>query len=141
MDRTNQITLVSGVPGSGKTYFGDWLQAEKGFLHIDMEAFQGSTAHQIWNTALRTGNLPLFLDHLRGRSPNVVLTWGFHPNNFPLVRALRDAGVVAWYFTARPNGLGNHAFEGILCQSPLLTDKCRAFSRYRISSTHFMATW
>jgi hypothetical protein len=98
--RSGQITLISGVPASGKTFFGDWLQAKKHFLHIDMESFQGSFAWRVSEAALRTGDFSLFCDYLREESPNVVLTFGFHPNDFHIVRSLQEAGVVTWWFNA-----------------------------------------
>jgi hypothetical protein len=99
--RTNQVTLVCGVPASGKTFFGDWLQAKKRFLHIDMESFQGSFDHRIWEETLRIRDGSLFCEYLREQSANVVLTYGFRPTDFYTVRLLREAGVVTWWFNAR----------------------------------------
>jgi len=31
------LILLSGIPGSGKSFFGDWLAATKRFVHVDME--------------------------------------------------------------------------------------------------------
>jgi adenylate kinase family enzyme len=37
--------LISGIPGTGKTSFGEWMAKTQGFLHLDMEDFDG-TVHQ-----------------------------------------------------------------------------------------------
>src|SRR6266516_8169845 len=97
--RNIQITSICGVPASGKTFFGDWLQSKKRFLHVDMESFQGSFAWRIWEAARDTRDFSLFCDYLREQSANVVLTFGFDPN-FD-IHLLKEAGVVTWWFNAR----------------------------------------
>ncbi|HEY5778126.1 MAG TPA: hypothetical protein VIT00_05280 [Terrimicrobiaceae bacterium] len=41
LGRNMQPLLISGMPGCGKTHFGNWLRDIMGFEHIDMEALQG----------------------------------------------------------------------------------------------------
>lgn len=94
------ITLLAGTPTSGKTSFGDYLRDKKHFLHVDMEAFQGSYFHTIWEAALNLRNLSLFLNALKEHSVRTVLSWGFHPDNANIVTELKRLGVDLWWFEA-----------------------------------------
>jgi hypothetical protein len=94
----NDIILIAGMPASGKTSFGDYLRDKKHFLHVDLEAFDGSYFHSVWNASLSVGRLEVFLETLKWHATRAVLTWGFHTNNLGIVRALKAAGVVLWWF-------------------------------------------
>jgi len=39
MNKTSalQNILVAGIPGSGKTTYCQWLEQQKGFLHLDID--------------------------------------------------------------------------------------------------------
>ena len=53
--------LITGIPGTGKTWMGDYMAQHHNFTHCDIEA---------------TGTPDL--DRIEG---DVVLTWGFMPDN------------------------------------------------------------
>jgi shikimate kinase len=90
--------LISGTPCCGKTTFGDWMSKEHGFIHIDMETFQGTDHHRVWESTWRH-SMPEFVEYLRGLSDKVVLTWGYRPiEEFPIVRTMRAAGITCWWF-------------------------------------------
>lgn len=91
--------LISGVPASGKTTFGNWLHQNRGFLHLDMEDWDGTDIHYTWEKHYRT-NMSGFLKAIVPPSKRVVFTWGFPIQCFPIVACLRDAGVTAWWFDA-----------------------------------------
>ncbi|CAN5748932.1 hypothetical protein BH11PAT2_BH11PAT2_01450 [soil metagenome] len=55
--------LITGIPGTGKTTIGDYLESEKGFLHLNME---------------RTSLEEMTRFH-ESSAPNKVITWGFVP--------------------------------------------------------------
>jgi hypothetical protein len=96
----NDVILVAGMPACGKTSFGDFLRDKKYFLHVDLEAFEGSYLHRIWEASLRVQQLELFVETLKQKASRIVLTWGFDPGNLDIVRALNTAGVELWWFDA-----------------------------------------
>ena len=81
-----RLLLISGVPATGKTAFGDWLQNEKSFLHLDIEKIQ---------------KIPDVNDLIKLSRP-VVMTWGFDPQQkeLQIVGGLKNLGVSLWWFTA-----------------------------------------
>lgn len=91
---------MAGTPASGKTSFGDYLRDKKHFLHIDIEEFEGSYFHAVWAAALRLKDMSLFLNTLKERSHNTVLSWGFHLDDLQIVADLKRAGVRLWWFEA-----------------------------------------
>lgn len=88
------------MPASGKTSFGDYLRDRKHFLHVDIEEFEGSYFHAVWAAALRLKDMSLFLNTLKERSHNTVLSWGFHLDDLQIVADLKRAGVRLWWFDA-----------------------------------------
>ena len=91
---------MAGTPASGKTSFGDYLRDKKHFLHVDIEEFEGSYFHAVWAAALRLKDVSLFLNTLKERSHNTVLSWGFHMDDLQIVADLKRAGVRLWWFEA-----------------------------------------
>jgi hypothetical protein len=95
-----KIILVAGTPASGKTWFGDYLRDKKHFLHVDIEEFDGSYLHSVWLAAVKLKEMSLFLNTLKERTHNAVLTWGFHLDDLQVVADLKKAGVRVWWFEA-----------------------------------------
>jgi len=91
--------LISGVPASGKTTFGNWLAKNRGFLHLNMEAWDDTEHHRIWLKHYQT-NMPAFLKAIMPPTARVVFTWGFPLQYFSIVSGLKDAGVIPWWFDA-----------------------------------------
>ena len=91
---------MAGTPASGKTSFGDYLRDKKHFLHVDIEAFDGSYLHSVWVASLRLKDVSLFLNTLKERNPNAILTWGFHLDDLQIAADLKRAGVRLWWFEA-----------------------------------------
>jgi hypothetical protein len=85
----------SGRPGAGKTAFGNWLAAERGFVHVDTDSdwnVLGSLAGvQRAETATAACN------RARDLGRNVVIEWGFKVAHLDRVRLLRGAGFDAWW--------------------------------------------
>jgi hypothetical protein len=88
--------IISGVPCSGKTYFGDWLRDERGFAHINLEP---RPAPFPVAPPLLLPDLPGWLATVAG---DVVVTWGFRPHEpaFDLITRFCDAGFTPWWFDA-----------------------------------------
>jgi len=97
-----RTVLISGIPATGKTCFGNWLARNHGFLHVDLE-----NSPQLPDP-LRTQPLA-FIDQARTGRSDMVVTWGFPPwpAHMAKVRELRAAGLVAWWF----DGDRSAAFE------------------------------
>jgi hypothetical protein len=91
---------VAGTPASGKTWFGDYLRDKKHFLHVDIEEFDGSYLHSVWLAAVKLKEMSLFLNTLKERTHNAVLTWGFHLDDLQIAADLKKAGVRLWWFEA-----------------------------------------
>jgi hypothetical protein len=97
---TGRHLLISGIPGSGKSIFGEWLAASKKFVHIDMEKDgldkRGLRAawELFWQGRDRTG----FLEALERLSASTMLDWGFPPSLLGVVSSLKAGGVDVWWF-------------------------------------------
>jgi hypothetical protein len=90
--------IISGVPCSGKTYFGDWLRDERAFAHANLE---GRTAPVTIAPPNLSADLPVWLGSLAG---DAVVTWGFRPHRgaFEMIARFQDAGFTPWWFHANP---------------------------------------
>ncbi|MGH7368364.1 MAG: hypothetical protein ACREK9_18325 [Candidatus Rokuibacteriota bacterium] len=97
-----KLVLLSGIPATGKSTFGRWLQKERGFLHWDLEkqlvlALDGRRL--AWPGLLTTrAGIRRFVRELGRMHPRVVLDWGFPPERLPIIVALQEEGVEAWWF-------------------------------------------
>ena len=96
--------LVSGIPASGKSTFGRWLQEKKGFLHLDVEIDGELDRHGLataWNNLFGAGASAFaFLGALEEFKRPVVIDWGFLPECLDTVRKLSEGGVMLWWFAA-----------------------------------------
>jgi hypothetical protein len=99
--RTFSPVLLSGIPGSGKSSFGRWLQAAKGFIYLDIEngALESAGLTPLWNSMFSPQRSVTGFVSALGRMANpVVLDWGFPPLHLPIVESLTQAGVEVWWF-------------------------------------------
>lgn len=97
-----RVLLLAGIPASGKTTYGTWLAAKKGWFHVDLErpgALEAAGLRAAWVEVCRSAGSTAgaFVGDLRSRGRNAVLDWGFPPSCLPIVRALVAAGVEAWW--------------------------------------------
>jgi adenylate kinase family enzyme len=101
MLQERDLLLITGVPGTGKTTYGDKFAKEFGFLHYDLEDQQ--TLNRF------VANPAQFIGELLNEKKNVVVTWGFGPDDEPsvsLVLQLRSAGFRwIWFDGNRPAAL------------------------------------
>lgn len=73
------LTPLAGVPASGKTYFGEWLAMNHGYIHIDVEKRGQLAAHgfeQAWNQATREMKPEILVRHAEKLSRQIVINWG-----------------------------------------------------------------
>jgi len=87
--------IISGVPCSGKTRFGDWLRDVCGYAHINLED-ESLYVQQVIGPSLLKG----FPCWLSSTTQKVVVTWGFPPNDgcYRVIRAFEDSGFTPWWF-------------------------------------------
>lgn len=81
--QSQQLVLISGIPGTGKSSFARWLQDEHGFFHYDVDT-------------VRT--LPTLAWILQ--QDRLVVDWGFPPNDhcFEVIESWATHGVSQWWF-------------------------------------------
>ncbi len=84
--------LIVGIPGTGKTTIGNYLQNKRGYEHIDMES---------GDNILKAYKRPeQFICRLKNISGDLVVTWGFVPIDqfIDLIRELKILGFkVIWF--------------------------------------------
>ncbi len=92
--------LLSGIPATGKSTFGNWLSERHGFLHTDVEhgGLRPLGVQETWETALSTRDPGPFVAALAILGRPVVIDWGYLPGFLPFVRSLHDVGLTAWWF-------------------------------------------
>src|SRR5216117_1257584 len=97
------ILLISGVPAAGKSHFGAWLERSHSYLHLDVER-EGRLAkyglEDAWAACFNALQAEPLVSALMKLGPPVVLDWGFPPRWLSVVRLLKSAGVVIWWFDA-----------------------------------------
>jgi adenylate kinase family enzyme len=74
--------LITGIPGTGKTRFGQYLVSARGFIHRDLE-----DTHEFAKFVASPKN---YLRQLAAQGQRRVITWGFVPvpDQIELVRSI-----------------------------------------------------
>jgi hypothetical protein len=106
------LLLITGIPGTGKTWYGDKFAEEFGFVHYDLEDQQ---------TLNRFASNPAqFIADAVGQKGNVVVTWGFVPDNQPSIEAVlqfRNCGFkLIWFDGDRPSALRQFQKRGTVSE-------------------------
>lgn len=95
------LILITGIPGTGKTYIGDFFANKRGYIHYDLE--QNDTLYDL----LSSPNL--FIERLLKNKRDTVITWGFVPDNqqqIRIVNHLKSIGFkLIWFDGNRPAAL------------------------------------
>lgn len=90
--RVASPVVISGVPGTGKSWFGRWLQDEYGFVYLEADA-GGMSEYR-----LNGLDGEAFVHQLRSLAPRVVLEWGYPVEFLPRLQAIQRGGVPTWWF-------------------------------------------
>ena len=85
MSTKEQFILLTGIPGSGKTYVGEHLRDKHGFFFYCTDL----------NGLAVTNDLVTQWLSLHGKK--VCLEWGFHPCDLNLVLKLREQGATVFW--------------------------------------------
>src|SRR5215510_1307297 len=95
--------FLAGVSATGKSSFGNWLEEQKGYFHLDFDEEDivqrrgfGQEQDLLWH---QLQSEPL-LQALLARGQPIVLTWGFAPHFLPIVKHILAWGFVPVWFTA-----------------------------------------
>lgn len=84
--------LITGVPATGKTTVGNYLQANNSFHHVDMEAND-------WLNKREFLENPLAFIKALEQYDDVVITWGFQPfEDVDAIRRLTNNGFNLLWF-------------------------------------------
>ncbi len=95
--------FLAGVPATGKSSFGNWLEEQKDYLHLDFDEEDivqqqgfGQEQQLLWHQH----QIEPLLQALIARHQPIVLTWGFAPHFLPTVTHMLTWGFVPIWFTA-----------------------------------------
>jgi shikimate kinase len=117
------LFLITGVPGTGKTSYGNTFAEGFGFLHFDLEDEQMQTLNRF--NADPVG----FIGNLLKEKRSVVVTWGFGPHSersISLVQQLRSAGFkLIWFDGDRPAALREFQKRATVPEDALTTQMRR----------------
>jgi hypothetical protein len=98
--------FIAGVPCTGKSLLGNWLEAEREYFHVDAERdggtdFDRAGFHREWDELIATGLPNAFLTAADRVKKPIVLNWGFplFPCSYVfVVPALQSGNFSAWWF-------------------------------------------
>src|SRR5207302_8927975 len=114
------LLLITGIPGTGKTCYGNTFARDFGFVHVDLEDQQ---------TLNRLASDPTqFISQLTGQQRSVVVTWGFVPDDVQtaIVLQFRDAGFKwIWFDGNRPAALREFRKRGTVSEELLYAEMSR----------------
>jgi hypothetical protein len=109
------LFLITGIPGTGKTCYGNEFASKFGFAHYDLEDRQ---------TLSRFATFADLISEMLFLNRNVVVTWGFNPEDAPsleLLRQLRNAGFKwIWFDGNRPAALQAFRKRGDVSEQALV---------------------
>ena len=110
----NTGLFVAGVPATGKSWLGQWLAANQGYLHIDAEKnggadFDQAGIHAEWDDLIQRGRADRFVRVVGKLRKPVVVNWGFPVRFLYIVSALQAEGFSTWWLQA-PRQVARDAF-------------------------------
>lgn len=115
-----ELWLITGIPGTGKTFYGDAWAKEFGFLHCDLEKEE---------TFIRFVSNPAeFIRTLANQESSVVVTWGFLPDQAQtaLVLQFRSSGFkLIWFDGNRPAALRTFQKRHTVSEEAFYAQMCR----------------
>ncbi len=95
--------LISGIPASGKSFFGHWLESKHSYVHVDIEQIscrQRLGLEQVWCGLSSPNGAGSLVKALKALGSRVVLNWGFPPDCLPIIERIKLSSFSAWWFDA-----------------------------------------
>lgn len=88
-----KLLLITGIPGTGKTCIGDYLEERCDFKHLDMEKIIPSSGHNYWQF------LTSAISEARESNKDIVITWGFMPgvDNDKILKLKEMGAKMIWF--------------------------------------------
>ena len=103
--------LIAGVPATGKTTIGNYLQDKFNFIHFDVES---DLINQTIAGGLFWGlEIDRFIEQIAEGGKNIVVTWGFvcdHQHSLDIIHMLQKKGFKFIWFNAEEL-IARRAFE------------------------------
>jgi hypothetical protein len=101
MPPQRDLLLIAGIPGTGKTWYGDRFAEEFGFAHYDLEKQQMLDR--------LAANPAQFIADIVSQNRDAVVTWGFRPDDaasVSIVLQFKTASFkLIWFDGNRPAAL------------------------------------
>ena len=108
---THKQIFLAGVPATGKSTYGNWLEQAHAFVHVDLEESQTDPTKRIVQSLMwkEPERILKYLDTLHR---DVVLNQGFPPGeqSIAYLQQLRERGIVLWWFNGERQA-ARHEFE------------------------------
>lgn len=100
-----KIITISGIPGTGKSTFGKWLEKEKGFIYWDLEHETLEELGERTNLGFEgESNIGSFLIKMNSINNVGVIDWGFDPEiGLEIIQNLKKNGIDIWWFDGDRN--------------------------------------
>lgn len=95
---TSRLLLVSGLPGTGKTTYTNWLTHRGwGRFSVDEINLMPSGLAGAWSAAFG-GDDRALLAEAQTYPNGLAIEWGFHTANLKALASMIQRGYNAWYF-------------------------------------------
>ncbi len=91
------LLLISGRPGAGKSTFCRWLEANRGYAHVEADRDSGK-----WLGLLGAEEPSALIEELVRYGTDVAFEVGYAPDLIPGVERASKAGVEIWWFDGDP---------------------------------------
>ena len=91
--------MITGIPGTGKTTYGELFASRFGFVHHDLENLE--TLNRLFSDPSK------YIDNTLNEGEQIVLTWGFLPQEqMGIVKQFQAKGfTLVWFDGNRPAAL------------------------------------
>jgi len=82
-----RLLLLTGIPGTGKSEMGRFLERKHGFVHVDVESFLKASPPKTHADIFHLAECQ------KATEKDVVITWGFMPGqDEAAIRSLQQIG-------------------------------------------------
>ena len=106
----NELILITGIPGTGKTTYGELFASRFGFVHHDLE--NPATLNRLCADPSK------YIDTISNEDERIVLTWGFLPQEqIGIVKQFQAKGFkLVWFDGNRPAALRTFITRGTVAE-------------------------